>query len=372
MKHDTNRTALPIDAYFAEEDVHDRERESRGGVLTCLVALLAFLAEAALFYAVIEEKFSFVAGLLVHVIIVGCLVVYNGLFRDSSEGRFARLLPLAVAVMGVYGAAGVVVTAISHLWFTRTAHPFREWYESMFPRVVLSQAERIYTDIRIGRDESAKAYSVVPFLDVMSFGSEMQKRQALAKMTSRFNPQFAPAIKKALSDSSNMIRVQAATAMIKVEQQFLNRLMKLSRLVERHPKDPVVLLALAEHYDQYAYAGLLDHERELDNRTQALEYYSRYLETHPEDIGVRARIGRIHMRNRDYARAADWLRQCIDSGYKSEAMQQWYMEALFASGRYGELRIFSNKMPPVSGNNAVFQPALKEAVELWAAEGSGA
>ena len=370
MKNEPNPSHTHIDEYFVGDDIHDLEREQRGGVLTCLVAFLAFLAEAALLYAVLMEGFSFLSGLLIHIIIVGCLIVYNGLFRASSEGRFARLLPLSVGTMGVYGAVGVMVTALSHLWFTRTAHPFKHWYENMFPEVVLSQAERVYDDIRIGRDESAKTYSVVPFLDVMSFGSEIQKRQALARMTSHFSPQFAPAIKKALGDASNMIRVQAATAIVKIEQQFVDRLMKLSRLAEHHPRDAIVLLALAGHYDQYAYAGLLDRDQELSNRKLALEYYNRYLELKPEDIEVRARIGRLYMRNQDYGRAATWLRECIDKGYQSDAMRQWYMEALFASRRYEELRRFSNRMPPVSGNNAVFNPALKEAVDLWAAEGS--
>src|SRR5690606_10499429 len=101
------------------------------------------------------------------------------------------------------------------------------------------------------------------------------------------------------------------------------------------PRDAVVLLALAEHYDQYAYTGLLDAEREHVNRDMALEYYNRYLEFNSQDVNVRARIGRIYMRNKQYDEAAAWFRKCIDVGYKSESIQQWYMEALFASNRYG-------------------------------------
>jgi tetratricopeptide (TPR) repeat protein len=220
----------------------------------------------------------------------------------------------------------------------------------------------------IGRDESSKTYSVIPFLDVLSFGNETQKRQALAKMTSHFHPNFAPAFKKALSDDSNTIRVQAATAITKIENQFTERLMKLAKVKEQYEREPVVVLALAEHYDNYAYTGLLDADREQANRQRAFEHYQEYLELDPQSLDVRTRVGRILMRNKEFDKACEWFRKCADLGYVSEAIFQWYSEALFECGRYDELRRLtaSSHQHPATQTAAAVQPfAVKEALGLW-------
>ena len=47
-------------------------------------------------------------------------------------------------------------------------------------------------------------------MDVLSFGNELQKRQALSKAAANFHPNFAPLFRKGLSDNSNTIRVLAA------------------------------------------------------------------------------------------------------------------------------------------------------------------
>ncbi len=171
-------------------------------------------------------------------------------------------------------------------------------------------------------------------------------------MTSNFQPSFAPAFKKALNDPSNTIRVQAASAITKIENTFMDRLMKLTRVKEQFPKEPVVVKALAEHYDDYAYTGLLDGDRELANRRKALEYYQEYLNLEPRDLEVRTQIGRILMRNKDYNRACEWFKNCIDLGFVSQSISEWYSEALFASSRFEELRRFALTAPPVTDGKA--------------------
>lgn len=361
-----------IEDFFLDADVHEHARERSGGLLTAIVAAVTLLAEIAIGYWTLRGQLSAAFGLGLHAIVVVLLALYSlALMKKGSENRFALLLFMTTATTGPYGAAGSLMAILLYFLFVRRSQSFEEWYESIFPTVHLTEPQRVYDDLRTGRDESDRSYSVIPFLDVLSFGNELQKRHALAKMTSQFHPHFAPAFKKALADSSNTIRVQAATAITKIENAFTGRLMKLTALKSRYPKEPIVVLALAEHYDNYAYTGLLDADREESNRKKALAGYHEYLELNPQNENVRMRIGRLLMREKSYEKAVDWFRQCIALGYQSEAIAQWHAEALFECGKYDELRRFCANNPALVHEKISPNPvALHEAFDMWS--GSGA
>lgn len=368
-----NSTFSSIEQYLAPVDVHDSERALFGGILTAMVAVLVLLAECWIVYHAVEQQINVTFAVICHAIVVTLLLIYAELASViGQEKRFAILLALSTAAAGPYGAGGMIIGTILFYFFSRTSHPFEEWYRSMFPRFKMTGSERIYDDLKVGRDESEKIYSVIPFLDVMAFGREQEKRRALAKMTSAFHPSFAPVFKKALSDPSNTIRVQAATAITKIEHQFTMKQMQLAAVEQQYPNDPVVLLALAKHYDAYAYTGILDANREVQNRAHALKYYKQYLESSPDDVGVCADVGRVLMRGHQYPEAVEWFRRCIDKGQVTPAMSHWYAEALFATGRFAELRQYSRQLPAVAQEHASFQPALKQAVELWVTNGVSA
>lgn len=371
MKNELNNNTKSIEAFFAEADIHDLSREKDGGIVTIIVASVVFIVESLLVYWAVKQNLQPAFVLVLHLAVSIMLWIYASALRSSSrENRFAYLLFLVTASTGPYGAAGVVFALIVYFIYRRSSQPFAEWYDSIFPKLTISQAEQVYDDLVVGRDESSRTYSVIPFLDVLSFGSEVQKRQALAKMTSNFHPNFAPAFKKALNADSNTIRVQAASAISKIENQFMTKLMKLTAIMDKHPNEPVVVKALAQHYDDYAYTGLLDADRELTNRQKAYEHYLQYLDMQPADVDVRTRVGRILMRNKDYDKACKWFAQCIQMGYSSPAIAEWYSEALFNCGKYDELRRYSMHLHQISPENASpAQAILRESLNLWRSEG---
>jgi hypothetical protein len=372
MKNEQNPKT--IDDFFAQADVHDLNREKNGGLITCLVSFVVLAVETLLVYWAVMSNLSATFVLVLHGAVVVLLALYTRvLMSRGEENRFALLLLMTTATTGPFGPAGVILTVMLYFLFMRRAVSFEEWYETIFPTLFMSRSQRIYDDIVVGRDESSKNYSVIPFLDVLSFGNEQQKRQALAKMTSNFHPNFSPAFRKALLDDSNSIRVQAATAISKIENQFMERLIKLTELKERFPREPVVVMALAEHYDNYAYTGLLDADRERGNRQKALDHYLEYLELDPTKLEVRTHVGRILMRSKEYAKAADWFRKCADLGYRSDAMSQWQAEALFECKRYDELRRLSGNLRSDNATSASAQPlVVKEALGVWASAGGQA
>lgn len=355
-----------IETYFAGIDIHDEKRVDAGGLGALLASALMLVLHgynAWLYF--FAQSVSLVTAFVFHAVLSLIAGLCAWLFlRVERESRFFVLLFISTATIGVFGAAGTLLSVLLHLWYMRYAQPFSSWFISIFPSPHLEESQQIYDDIQVGRDESSKPYSVVPFLDVIWYGNEAQKRMALSKMTSRFHPNFAPAFKKALGDASNSIRIQAATAISKIENQFMARLMKLNQLHSEHPQNPTITLAIAEHYDDYAFTGILDSDRERHNREQALKYYQMYLDLRPTDMMVHMRIGRLLMRNNEPSRAIDWLRQAIDRGHNAPSLMAWYAEALYACGRFSELRQLARE-GKWGAQSEGLTASLSETIAFW-------
>jgi tetratricopeptide (TPR) repeat protein len=352
--------------------VHDVRRAGViGAGISLVVSAIALIAHAFNTWLLFWTNTPVVIPVIIHLLLVGVVLFFAvSLKKLGRDSRFMLLLGITTAVLGIFGAAGTLLTTILHFWHLRIAQSFAEWFATIFPRFDRTRPEDIYDNIMFGRDDTATDYSVMPFQDVMAIGSESQKREAISRMTARFDPSFAPAFRRALSDSSNSIRVQAATAVARIENQFLERLMRISDVARRHPKDPNVKLALAEHYDNYAFTGILDDERERLNRRRAIEHFREYLDIKPNDISARIKVGRLLLRDSAPDEAANWFQACMHDGYSSDSLQIWFIEALYACGRFDELRVrarsFLSRLDPYREA----RPELAESVKLWAGAGA--
>src|SRR6185436_344770 len=119
--------------------------------------------------------------------------------------------------------------------------------------------------------------SVAPFSDILFFGTLAQKQELISLMSRSFQPAFAPVLRAALDDANNAIRVQAASAITLIEDDFMRRSLSLASSVREKPGDPELLLKQARLHDDYARSGILDRDRERDSRKKALETYREYL-----------------------------------------------------------------------------------------------
>jgi uncharacterized protein HemY len=133
----------------------------------------------------------------------------------------------------------------------------------------------------------------------------------------------------------------------------------------KDPKNPVLTLALAKFYDDYAFTGVLDPELEKLNRERAVNTYKTYLQHDPNASEAWTAIGRLMFRNKQWEEAADWFRHALDRGWTSNTMVLWYFECLFRLGQFRELR----RALLEYGRGIIHQEELptdvREAVSLW-------
>jgi tetratricopeptide (TPR) repeat protein len=331
-----------VEDALAPEDVHDANRVSAATAtngLFIVLALILIILHAFNLYLFLGTSMWPLIPLLIHLVIsaVVALIAYAQ-YRKGMDVQHLSLLAIVSATTGIFGAVGALFGFIATVLFGSRAHHFSEWYETIFPTDTVSEPQTIYDSITEGLDENPSTYNVMPFNDVMRLGSENQKRRALAKMTSRFSPRFAPAFKSALSDSNNTIRVQAATAIAKVEREFTSKLERIEQARAENPNDPMLTMALAKFYDDYAFTGVLDGELEKLNRDRAIAAYKTYLQQDPNSPDAWIAVGRLLYRNQQWAEAAEWFRSALDRGWKVHTMVLWYFECLFRLGQHRELR----------------------------------
>lgn len=370
-----NYGGAPVDYYqyveevLTPEDIHDANVVTPATAtngLFIIMALVLVVLHALNLYLFLGTNVWPVIPVMLHLVISAITAgIAYAQYRAGMDVQHLALLAIVSSVAGIFGAVGALLGFLSTVLFRARSHRFAEWYETIFPTDTTSDSQVIYDSIMEGLDENPSAYSVMPFADVMRLGSENQKRRALAKMTSRFSPRFANAFKAALSDNNNTIRVQAATAIAKVEREFANKLERIELARATDPSNPMLTLALAKFYDDYAFTGVLDGELEKLNRERSIAAYKAYLVQDPNSAEAWIAVGRLLFRSRQWSEAAEWFRHALDRGWKVNSMVLWYFECLFRLGQHRDLRRAILEYGRGIATQEDLPRDVRDAVSLW-------
>lgn len=321
--------------------------------------------ESALTAAWVAGYWSGAAATAAHLTIAVLLTAWVMLSMECrTDLRLPLLLILTTVFMGPIGAAGTLVVIALMSYYGRNATPFEEWYLALFPETRIHSEVDLWERIIAGEDSLDKS-SVAPFSDILFFGTLAQKQELISLMSRSFQPIFAPILRTALNDSNNAIRVQAASAITVIEDDFLQRSLSLATSVRENPRDPSLLLELARLNDEYANAGILDRDRERDSRNKALEAYREYLQLSPKDLEARTAFGRLFLREEKYEEARSWAAESVNDGEASSELIFIYMEALYQLRRFDELRRLAAKQVSLVQNDRIPLEAV-ETIKLWA------
>jgi len=333
-----------------------------------IAAGVALPMEAALVFLSATGVLAIWAALAIHAVIVAGLVVWVRTFRRRRfVHRTALLLVTATAVLGPLGAAGGLLTALLHRRFRRTAKPFQAWYLSIFGKDERAPAQELYDLILSGRERGGEPQgrSLDSFSDVMRFGTPHQKQAIIALLARHFRPIFAPILRLALDDTDASVRVQAATAKARIEDDFLARWVELEHVARAAPRQVAAQRNLAGHLDDYAFTGLLDEDREREIRAGALAAYRRCVEMAPDEPDARLRMGRLLLRLEDPAAATACLESLALEPGASPELLGWYAEGLFRLRRYEACRrIVVDRLAPHLPEPTLPEK-LRHAILLW-------
>ena len=200
---------------------------------------------------------------------------------------------VSTGFLGPLGLAGCLLMELVRFCCSRNPLTFEAWYERLFPRTSVDRAQALYTLIAWKRVKPSKVSTVAPFADVLDLGRIDQKQSVITLIADHFKPELASALQRALNDPEPAIRVQAATAAARIENDFLQQSVLLQRILAQEPGNPSILRKMALHHETYARSGLLDTGRASGERSLALEINMKLLQTfpgHPDLVGTTAAL----------------------------------------------------------------------------------
>jgi polysaccharide biosynthesis protein PelE len=306
--------------------------------LFCTLAAAVLIAELVM-VALLHIPRAFSMAILLHVCI--CLVQSISVYYTASQGwerRMATLLLVMSALTGPYGAAICLLAALGAAWCGQSDVSSAEWIDRfLVAEEPITENDRMFERATQGLDDVSVQGAVEPFQDVLTGGTVLQKQMAIAKITRYFRPAFAPLLLQAAQDSNAAVRVQAATALARIERDFMAQYMRLEKSLRTVP-DPQARLKLAKLCDDYAHAGLLDDNSRQELRKKAIGIYEEWLATH-KDAELQVRLARLYLRQGQPEKTSELLGKDIDAEKNTQpAAIFWYMEALFRLRNLGKLR----------------------------------
>jgi tetratricopeptide (TPR) repeat protein len=299
-----------------------------------------------------------------------CFALAVWVWTVAKRGRDLRLpwtLLGATATLGPLGAAGTALCAGLFAVFRRRTLGFEAWYAALFPEAKTEEARALFQEIVAGGDDDDVAQrSVASFADVLAFGAFEQKQGMLALIAAYFRPAFAPALRAALAHNEPAIRVQAATAVAQIEARFLRRSLDLDKEMLRRPGDFPLIFAAARHFDDYAFTGLLDSDRQEENRNRARALYGRALALKPDDARVELALGRLLVRIGRHAEAVEILARAEKAGRLPPGGAIWLLECHYALRDYAALRALAARVAPKLEAAESADTAVRDAAKFWA------
>ena len=333
-----------------------------------LVAILDGSAWWAWSLAVISMPIAFA----LHILCVSLFILLRAWYKKIEENNaFPEIAFLFVLTLGPVGALGMALTLLLYAHYRKRSTPFETWYKKLVPQYSTTEQERsMERFLSLSRDNDFQDIPPTPFADVLSSGSQSEKRSMLTLMLRNYHSSFSPIFLQALNDSDSAIRVYAASMVSKITDDFHAENIELEKRKLENPSDLENLYQLAKHYDERATAGLSDDESLQQFRKKAQYCYMQLYKIQPSNIEIQWRLGRLLLRYGKHVAAANIFEGALNLlASKNETADPfqlvWYWQCLYEQSRYAKLRQQIQKYRHQIPEDSLLQLTMIENIDVW-------
>ncbi len=346
--------------------------------ILCLNILLTvvMLIQFSLFYYYCKEVSSlhqYVFSVLISTLMMVLFTWFHSHYYkvDARDHIVSCIFVFFLGPLGCFIA--IISNTFNFIYSRKLKVHFSDWLFSYLYAADSHEMEsdKIYNRIIAGHEIFADSIDTEPLMDIMSFGSIEQKQAALIKAVKHFRPQLMmPVLHMGLNDPNNIIRVQAAAGLAKIQDNFQNKYTFYERKVIDKTESPEDLVAFARLCEEYSVSQLLDSERKASVIQQSIKLYERCVILAPDNIDLKISLIRMLIISRKTEQAYNLLTDVLPLVKKpSPAIAHALMELLFKMNRFSEMRHFANEWKSVMDKN--FGYAINEKIELWSGNQSG-
>lgn len=300
---------------------------------------LLFLSEAGLFYLYWHKELSLQESLLLHTVVILAALLSLYIAHKKKKNLSIPLVSLLfLALTGPFGAFGLLVQALLLPLLERMAPPKNEWFKELFPEELKSSFTQIFERVEAGWDDYSKHSDAPSFIDIFRIGTGAEKQAILDLFISDFRPSYAQILLQALEDPLNSVRIQAATAVQKIESAFEEKMKSIVAKQEMNPNQVHFLLDLATYYEEFSSLGILEKNRERKNQELALHFYHEYLKHDPDNRSIYFSVARLLYHKEDFVLYLNWCQE-YEKKFQTlpQLLETWAIEALYKLHRYEEI-----------------------------------
>ncbi len=337
--------------------------------LFLILTSFVFLIEVQIIQDWLNKDIGMSAFLGIHGGVVVLLAFWALMLHHFGRNmHLPPLLTLFTAVLGPFGAGGTLIVMGLYYWLKRSSTPFSDWYQALFPDFEDAEIRTILDQAISTKDLHLEQQPLVPFMDVLHYGTTQQKQAMIVLLIAHHHGKFAGVLRKALEDKDGSVRVLAAKGMTKIEQYYMDRNMDLENKYRKKKisGDDLMKLQILND-DEYIYSGILDSIRETDIRHRTIKACKIYLKKYPDNLQIRFILGRMLLRGGKVQDAAEWYEKSLRLGYKSPQIFAWYFECLYRLGQLTKLREQSAiYFDEIEQYKHVFQPDVFQVIKIWA------
>ncbi|MDP1834911.1 MAG: hypothetical protein Q8K75_03185 [Chlamydiales bacterium] len=309
----------------------------------------------------------FIALLLGHVLVLAALYAFVWDFKRKQ--RDIRYWALAAIFATFLGPIGLIITLLSAIIYCLFPHRLID------PKALLDELLPEFDDhpiaeashrLRTGLDRVDADTTPIPFMDVMAYGSMMQKRAVISVCLRYFSPELTEVLRVGLQDSNNSVRVLAATAMVALEEKYHARFKIVEADLEKHPDDFDTIEAFANHAYAFALSHIMGPERTARMRNLAITAYEKINSGPHSSAFIATHLARLYLAESNAEATIAVLSPWIDNAHEMMLdVLNLYGEALFRLKRYDDLRQFASKGLADMAKEEFESEETKDLLMIW-------
>ena len=213
-------------------------------LISIVLAFILFCFECFILYN-ISSVIQFLAWHSITLLILVAFLYW--VYRQKENLLYPLLLLVSALGAGPFGLGAFFLMAILRPVFSLFASSTALWFEGLFPEKNLPLFEEITQRIKSRWDDYSHQSETSSFPNLFTYGSLSDKQKVLDAIIENFQPSYSLILKEALKDPENVVRIQAAAIITKINTDFENKMKRLEKLHLESPKDLDILLQLAEH-----------------------------------------------------------------------------------------------------------------------------
>jgi hypothetical protein len=209
-----------------------------------------------------------------------------------ADGDAGTRFALVVQLVGWMALGGPFGTLVATALYVPKGEPVSIGNVAGGRRAELPRHEVLHNSLLDHRLRLRGAHAARPMLDIMIEGTRLEKLDALGVISRRYAPAFAVALRRALQDGDNSVRVLAATVLAQQHGIFAKRIGALQVRVKEDPGNPEIWRGLGQAGLAYAESGLLEAAQARALAREAHANYARAVGNEPRHDETQSPVAR--------------------------------------------------------------------------------